>query len=101
MKLLFTPHANEEVVSAIAYYNDKQKGLGKRFAYELQVAVSYMLSWPNKSEIRYKNVRAAIVKNFPFLVFYSFNTENKTILVLSVFNTYQNPTKNKRSIKKK
>lgn len=98
MKILFTPLANKQTLDAIAYYNEKQRGLGDRFAFELQASIGYISSWPRKSQKRHKTARAVIVNNFPFLVFYELNERQETIVVLSVFNTYQDPKRIKKII---
>jgi len=100
MNVVFTPRADQEILSAIDYYNEKQTGLGDRFNYELQISIGYIAIWPEKSSKRYKNARAVLINKFPFLIFYTYHSKEQSIFILSVFNTYQNPKKIKRRLYK-
>jgi hypothetical protein len=46
---------------------------------------------PKAPNIRYKNVRTAVLNMFPFLVHYTIDERNKTIVVSAVLHTSRNP----------
>ena len=46
---------------------------------------------PTASVIRYKNVRCKPIKRFPYLITYTIDETTKSIAILRVFNTYQEP----------
>ncbi|MBU2466978.1 MAG: type II toxin-antitoxin system RelE/ParE family toxin, partial [Bacteroidetes bacterium] len=66
-------------------------GLGKRFTAEVRENVHFIRQNPKASNIRYKNVRTTILNIFPFMVHYTIDEKNKTIIVSAVLHTCRNP----------
>ena len=89
--VLFSEHALNDIELAVNYYNEQQKGLGKRFGKEVQNTLKLIRSNPYYSSVRYANIRCGIIKNFPFLIHYTFSPEQKSIQILAVFNTHKKP----------
>lgn len=87
--IFLTPSAYADMTIAKDYYNSKRDGLGKRMAEEVNVAFNNIASNPHAYSIRYRDVRAAKVSSFPYLVFYRIKNKSKLINILRVFNTHQ------------
>ena len=85
----FHPEADEELVDAIAYYEDCAPGLGIDFSREIfatiQNALDYPTMWP---EIE-KEVRRCLVHRFPYGVLYSI--EPHGIFILAVMHLHRDP----------
>ncbi len=89
-ELIIQEEASLEILEAYIYYENAQKGLGEKFMKELNKYFLRIQSHPKHFEIK-KNYREAFVQKFPYLII--FDIIDHKIIVLSVFNTHQNPTK--------
>lgn len=89
-ELIIQEEASLEVLEAYIYYENAQKGLGEKFMKQLNNYFRRILSNPKHFQLK-RNYREAFIKKFPYLIVFDI-IDNK-IIVLSVFNTYQNPEK--------
>lgn len=89
-ELIIQEEASLEILEAYIYYENAQKGLGEKFIKQLNKYFLRIQSHPKHFEIK-KNYREAFVQKFPYLIIFDI-IDNK-IIILSVFNTHQNPTK--------
>lgn len=90
-QVVFSRLALDDIEQAVTYYNKQQKGLGKRFATQIQVALTAIKRNPFFASIRYENVRCAQVPKFPFLVHYLIDETSATVTIAAVYSTYQQP----------
>jgi toxin ParE1/3/4 len=90
-KILVSPHALDDIEAAAHYYNEKVTGLGSRFAHQVQSTIEKIADNPFMYEVRYNGIRCAGVWKFPFLIHFTADREAGTVLILSVYSTYQNP----------
>ncbi|TCP27973.1 ParE-like toxin of type II ParDE toxin-antitoxin system [Tenacibaculum skagerrakense] len=86
--------ANIEIMEAYLYYTEKRVGLGEEFLEHLELYFDRITSNPKHFPKKRKPYREAFIKRFPFLIIYEIS--KRTIIVYSVFNTWQNPDKKKR-----
>jgi hypothetical protein len=89
--VFITPPASADIMIAFEYYNSKSDCLGKRMTEEVDKLLNIISAMPQAYSMRYRNIRAAKIPSFPFLVFYKINEMNRSIQVLRVFNTHQQP----------
>ncbi len=90
-KSIILPLAKEDIREAAIWYNKQQNGLGKRFTAEVRENVHFIRQNPKASYIRYNRVRTAVLNVFPFMVHYTIDEKNKTIIVSAVLHTSRNP----------
>ncbi len=90
-KSIILPLAKADIREAALWYNEKQKGLGKRFTAEVREKVHFIKQNPKASNVRYDSVRTAVLNVFPFMIHYTINESNKTVIVSAVFHTSRNP----------
>lgn len=85
----FHPEAEEEFEAAVAWYEERDTGLGLDFAAEVRGAIrlaqSMPLAWPEMEE----NVRRVLVHRFPYGVLYS--PEGGRIHILAVMHLRRRP----------
>lgn len=86
-KTLMLPRAKEDIREASKWYNKQQQGLGKRFTKQIRDSVALIKHNPYAFNIRYKEVRTAIVRVFPYMIHYIIEEENKRIVIIAVFHT--------------
>ncbi|MFZ5554420.1 MAG: type II toxin-antitoxin system RelE/ParE family toxin [Bacteroidota bacterium] len=87
--LSYEPQVEVDLKSAIVYYNERQKGLGKRFYTEYLSYLKHIKGNPLNFQKRYLNIHVAPLKVFPFLIFYII--DGNEIIVLTVLHSSQNP----------
>ena len=85
-----TPTAFNDLQNSIDYYNEQQKGLGKKFNTAIQNAFTQLKRVPASGYFMYDNVRYRVISKFPYIILYEL-TPHDTIAVYRVFNTSQNP----------
>jgi hypothetical protein len=90
-KIAFTAAARIHVKEIAAWYNLKQKGLGKRFREQLQAELALVRKNPFTRSCRYADVRFAVPKNFPYAAHYIVNEDMATVVVHAVFAFKQDP----------
>lgn len=88
-ELIVQEEASLEILEAYNYEN-AQTGLGEKFRKQLNKYFVRIQNHPKHFEIK-KNYREAFVQKFPYLI--TFDIIDNKIIILSVFNTHQNPTK--------
>jgi toxin ParE1/3/4 len=91
-KIVIEPRAISDIQDAVDYYEAKREDLG---AYFYQIVDEYIESIAMNPffQIRYKDYHVLPVKIFPYIFLYYIDEKDKTVYILSVFNTSQNTTK--------
>ncbi len=91
-KIIVSPMAQIEIEDISEYYFQISFKILTKFYTELENAYKYLERNPHFQK-RYKNYRAIPIKKFPYLLFFMIDETNKTIKVLSCFNTSRSPKK--------
>jgi len=90
-KALILPLAKEDIQEASNWYNTQQKELGKRFIADLRETVHFIRQNPEVLKVRYNSVRTAVLSVFPFMIHFTIDKMNKTIIVVAILHTSRNP----------
>ena len=90
-ELIIRPEALEDIDQAYGWYKRRQAGLGERFLRHLDDCLSAICRSPNAHAIVYAHYRRAVVRRFPYVVFYE--VEGERVNVYSIFHTSQKPRK--------
>lgn len=83
--------AKEDIREAALWYSKQQKGLGLRFITEVREKVYFIRQNPKASNIRYSSIRTAGLSVFPFMVHFTVDEKNKTVIVSAVLHTSRDP----------
>ena len=86
-KSILLAHAKEDIREAAKWYSKQQKGLGKRFTEEVRNKIQLIKHNPKTANVRYKNVRTAVLNTFPFMIHYTIDSINRTIIIYAVLHT--------------
>jgi site-specific recombinase XerD len=81
----------EDIREAAKWYNKRQIGLGKIFTADVREKVHFIRQNPKASNVRYNSVRTAVLNVFPFMVHFTIDEKNKTVIVSAVLHTSRNP----------
>jgi hypothetical protein len=87
--LIIKEEARNEIQDAFIWYNEQRHNLGNDFIITLEYYFSVIILNPFIYAEKYKNMRAAVMHKFPFLIV--FEIEEKNIIVYSVFHTSRKP----------
>ncbi|MDA3911287.1 MAG: type II toxin-antitoxin system RelE/ParE family toxin [Bacteroidales bacterium] len=90
-KPIILPLAKEDIRETALWYNKRQKGLGKRFTTEVREKVHFIRQNPKAYNVRYDDVRTAVLNVFPFMVHFTIDEKNKIIIISAVLHTGRNP----------
>lgn len=89
--VIFTRVAQLRYRAARDWYEQAKPGLGTQFTDNLDEAVLTVRRQPAQFKIAVRQYRRALVKRFPYELFFEFNEEQ--VIIYSVFHTSQNPTR--------
>ena len=88
-QLRIHPFAELEIKHAKEWYNGKSNNLGNEFFTEVEKTISQLLNIPKQFSTIKKNIRKAVVKRFPFCIFYIAGAN--TVDLYAVFHNSRNP----------
>ena len=89
MIIRFIPHADAELAEARQWYAHQRADLDIEFMERIDDALSRIVSNPQLYPIVYRTLRRAVVRRFPFAVFYEVTADE--IQVVAVFHSRRDP----------
>jgi len=84
-----TPEAESDVAEAFDYYEAQLSGLGVELVATLERQLELVTENPLQYEVRYRSIRRAVLRRFPYAVFYLF--EDESVVVLAVEHQARDP----------
>ena len=70
-QLKVRPEASADIAEAFSWYEDQRPGLGGEFEEQLDRTFGYIIDMPLASRLMRRSVRRALMRRFPFSVYYS------------------------------
>ncbi len=98
-KLKIEPLVFIDIQETIDWYNQQQKGLGRRFHAALNKQFQLLKKHPHSFAIRYHQVHCIVVDRFPFMVHYRINEQDMDVIITAVISTDRDPELWKDSLK--
>ena len=83
------PEAEQDMSEAASWYELQQRGLGHEFLDEALAVYMRLGETPLACELIYRSARRALLRRFPFAVFYTF--EDNVVLVVGVLHGSRHP----------
>ena len=83
------PEAELDMSEAASWYEQQQRGLGQEFLDEALAVFMRLGETPLAFELIYRSARRALLRRFPFAVFYTF--EDDVVLVVGVLHGSRHP----------
>ena len=90
-ELILAPQADQDISKAYDWYEDRRHGLGEDFLGCVDACIQRIVRSPESYAKVYEDFRRALVRRFPYAIFYEF--EGKTVTVYCVFHTSRDPDK--------
>ncbi len=87
MRIVLRPQAIEDLRAAKEHYDERQTGLGDELREALDIVFERLQAFPRSAAgvAGFPGVRRAVVRRFPYAVFYKAGT--KSIVVLRILHT--------------
>ena len=95
-RVIYTSGADSDIAEAYNWFEDREPGLGEEFLRCVEACVLTIRRHPKLYPVAVDNFRRALVRRFPFEVFYDATDEQLTIY--SVFHCSQDPEKWRRRL---
>ena len=89
MRIRFLDVAQRELDDAVAWYNEREEGLGLGFLDELDRSIRRIVAFPLASTEIDTGIRRCLVARFPYGVFYGIDEE--LIIVIAVAHLHRHP----------
>lgn len=90
-RLVFSTEAAADIKAAYRWYEAQQVGLGREFRVAVEATTSRIQRAPERFRIASEPFRRALIRRFPFEVFYEF--DDARVVIHMVFHTSQDPVK--------
>ena len=94
LKVYLRPEAEADIEDAATWYDRQRKGLGQEFLDDVLVALDTISENPNIYPIMYRQSRRAVVRRFPFGIFY--RVDEGLVVVLAVMHGSRHPRRWKK-----
>lgn len=79
VELRLAPEAQEDIEDAYAWYESRSLGLGESFLSRLDACIQTVLRRPEMASLVHANYRRALVRRFPYSIFYEYAENRVTI----------------------
>ena len=90
-RLIFSREAGADIKATFRWYEAQQPGLGREFRQAVEAATSRIHRAPERFRIASDHFHRALVRRFPFEIFYEF--DDKRVVIHLVFHTSKEPGK--------
>jgi len=82
-------NAEQDLTDTYLWYENQSPGLGNDFLLCVEATLNQMQRNPESFQLVHRNVRRALLRRFPYGVFYIIS--NESLVVLAVFHAKRNP----------
>ena len=83
-KVFYLDEVLNDIITAKQWYAEQQKDLDTKFASAVKEALSGILKMPSAYAVRYKNVRVAHTKIFPYNIHFYIDETKERIVVIGI-----------------
>jgi plasmid stabilization system protein ParE len=95
-ELIIAPEAVTDLDEAYAWYEAQTVGRGEDFLGRIDACIQAILRFPEMHARFHANYRRALVRRYPYAVFYEYVDD--TVTVFCVFHTSRDPEKWRRRL---
>jgi plasmid stabilization system protein ParE len=90
---ILLPEAEQDLAESYAWYETQAPGLGEEFLRCVDACILLIRRNPKLHIIAHETYRRALVRRFPYAIFYEHEERRKRIVIYSVFPCAQDPEK--------
>lgn len=89
--LINRPAVKLDIINATDYYKNINPELAKQFLFRIREAKAYIALSPLGFQVKYKEVRTLLLKQFPYHIHYLIDDAKQQIIILAIIHAYKNP----------
>ena len=86
------PAVQADIINAVDYYKHISPKLARQFLLRIREAKTSIDRSPLAFEVKYRDVRTLLLKQFPFHIHYIIDDSQNQIIVLAIVHAYKDPT---------
>jgi plasmid stabilization system protein ParE len=91
--IIFVPEANDDLTDILGWYSvESTPETKKRFIEDVSKTLKGLEKSPKSYSIRLKNARCAVLKKYPFNIYYWVDDFDSTVNVLAILHQRRNPS---------
>ena len=87
---LYLDEVESDIAVAKQWYAEQQEGLDLRFAAAVKETVSNILEMPSAYAVRYRNIRIAHTKVFPYNVHFYIDEIKAQVVIIGIVHSKRN-----------
>jgi plasmid stabilization system protein ParE len=95
-KLILAPEAEQDIAESYHWYENRRSGLGEEFLGCVDACIERILRNPETYAKVHQDYRRAIVRRFPYVIFYEY--DEGAVTIYCVFHTSRDPEKWRESL---
>ncbi|MBV5272740.1 MAG: type II toxin-antitoxin system RelE/ParE family toxin [Lamprocystis purpurea] len=95
-ELVIAPEVAQDIAEAYGWYEGRRCGLGEEFLSCVDARIQAICRMPEINARVHKEYRRALVRRFPYAVFYEYVAD--TVTVFCIFHTARSPEKWRRRL---
>ena len=88
-ELILAPEVEQDLAEASAWYESRRAGLGEEFLRCVDACIAAILRRPEMPAVVHRQYRRALVRRFPYAVFYEY--EARTVTVYAILHGSRDP----------
>jgi len=90
-KITFLINALKDIQEAKNWYEEQQKGLGKRLLENVRLTVKELKHNPFIGSVKYMEIRTISCSKFPYSIHYSIDETKSEVVIVSIFHLHRKP----------
>jgi plasmid stabilization system protein ParE len=96
--LQYFDEVETDVHQAKTWYKEQKEGLELEFADAIERAIEYIVEAPKTYAIRYKKVRIAHPKRFPYNIHFYIDESNTVVVITAIVHSKRHPKIDKKRV---
>ena len=90
MTVIYLPESEQDLKEIFEWYEEQQEGLGETFLMAVGGMTNHLRSYPERWRVVVGNTRKALMRRFPYSVYYNLKDE-ETILIVAIIHEKRHP----------
>jgi hypothetical protein len=96
--LQYFDEVEADVLEAKIWYKEQKAGLELEFSAEIEKAIEKIVKTPKSYSVRYKKIRIAHPKKFPFNIHFYIDELNNTVVITGIIQSKRHPNMAKKRV---
>ena len=90
-KTKILPVAYKDLLKTHEWYNNQKDFLGDEFKQAVNAEIKNISVNPEHYQLHFKEIRQAVVKRFPYVIFFLCNENIQQVVIFGILHTKRNP----------